>query len=179
MDKKIWIVVIVAAVLIVAAFFGGAMSARLIPGLSGPTGVAGMNGRQFGQGGMPGQGGANGARQAGGAVSGKVLKASAESVTVQDRDGSSRIVNLSSSTKFTKTVDATAADVSVGTTVTAFGQSGSGNTVDATQVMIGGGFGGFGMRPPGTQSGTGGTSGQGNQGGQGNAGPMGAPVPGQ
>ena len=128
--------------------------------------AGGYPGRQFGPNGAAGANGA--ARLGGGTVSGKVLKASADSVTVQSRDGSSRIVNLSSTTKFTKTVDAAAADVSVGTTVTAFGQPGSGNTVDAAQVIIGGGFGGFGMRPPGTTgNNSSGQSGQPGQGGQG------------
>ena len=169
MDRKMWITVAVAAVLIVAAFFGGAASARLIPGLSVAGGQNGFAGRQFGQ------NGANAAARTGGAVSGKVLKASPDSITVQGRDGSSRIVNLSATTKYSKTVDASAADVSVGTTVTAFGQAGSGNTVDAIQVMIGNaGFGFGGMRPPGTQGGTtgqSGTNGQSGQGGQGGFGP--------
>ena len=168
MDRKMWIVIAVAAVLIVAAFFGGAASARLIPGMSGSPNPGGFAGRQFGatgpngmRGGVAGNGAAGG-----GAVNGKVLKTSADSITVQGRDGSSRIVNISSTTKFSKTVDASASDVSVGTTVTAFGQAGSGNTVDAVQVMIGGvGFGFGGMRPPGTQSGAAGQGTQGSQGG--------------
>jgi hypothetical protein len=176
MDKKMWITVIVAAVLIVAAFFGGAASARLIPGMSGNGN--GFAGRQFGgQNGAPGMRGgvAGGGAAGGGAVSGKVLKTSPGSITVQARDGSSRIVNLSSTTKFSKTVEAAAADVSVGTTVTAFGQAGSGNTVDALQVMIGSaGFGFGGMRPPGTQGG-GTTNGSGGQGGQGGGMPFGPP----
>jgi hypothetical protein len=177
MDKKMWIAVAVAGVLVVAAFFGGAASARLIPGMSGPQG---LGGRQFGQSGFGGPGAAGGsaARMAGGgAVSGKVLKSSAGSITVQGRDGSSRIVNLSAATKFSKTVDASAADASVGTTVTAFGQPSSGNTVDALQVVIGGtGFGFGGMRPGGGQGGQGGQSGQG---GQGDGPPAGFPPPGQ
>jgi len=178
MDKKMWITVVVAAVLIIAAFFGGAALSRFIPGMSSTQ--SGYGGRQFG-----GQNGANGAgnRMAnGGVVSGKVLKASGGSITVQDRSGSSRIVNLSSATKFSKTVDGSAVDASVGTTVTAFGQSGAGNTIDATQVMIGSVGSGFGgMRPPGTTGG--GSSGQNGQGTQGNQGGQGGgfdgPPPGQ
>ena len=78
-----------------------------------------------------------GGKYAGANICGRVP----ESMFVLDidpRNGGSQTIILSSSTTYRKEVGATAADVSVGTTVTAFGQPASSGTVNATSVMIGG-----------------------------------------
>jgi hypothetical protein len=145
--SKTILTVIICVVLVVAAFVGGVYAAPLITGAQGGGSRNGANGapgasgglgfRGQGANGAGGQGGQGGFR-GGGLASGKVLKKTPDSITVQTRNGGSQTIILSSSTTYRKEVGATAADVSVGTTVTAFGQPASSGTVNATSVMIGG-----------------------------------------
>lgn len=53
------------------------------------------------------------------------------------------VIQASDTTTVTKEITGTVADITIGETITAIGQT-SGDTVDATRVQIGGGFGGFG-----------------------------------
>lgn len=72
----------------------------------------------------------------GGAVRGSVTAVSGNTMTVQLQDGSSKIVLLGSSATVTKSVNGTAADVTVGQSVMVLGTANSDGSVTATQVQL-------------------------------------------
>lgn len=135
MDKRTVIAAALAAVIFGALGFGAAT--LLTRGGGGAAGARAGVFRTTGQ---------NGARMTApvgrNIAVGKVTEKSGDSFTVKMPDGSSRTVYFSKSTTFSKTETATIADVSVGTTVTAMGQSTDGG-VTAQRVQIGGDFGGM------------------------------------
>jgi hypothetical protein len=102
--------------------------------------------RTFGQGMPPGAGppggGQFGDRQQGapgdgaGVVAGKVLSADAESMTVRLPAGGSKTVYFSDATRFSEVASGTAADVSVGATVTAGGDAQADGSISARFVTI-------------------------------------------
>lgn len=141
---------IVAAVLAAAVFGGGGFAGGLFLGKAqaakglaaglqgGPDGAVfrgqglpgGAQGRMMLRG---GPGGPNGAR--GGFVAGKVTEKGDGDFTVEAPDGSSKTVYYSDSTEFQKFADSSAADVSVGSTVSVAGESSDGG-VTAKQVTV-------------------------------------------
>ena len=140
--KNIAIVVIVAVVLCVLSFYGGmqysasqknAGRAQFANGqFGGATGTAGVT-RMRG-------GGAN-------SVSGQILSVDAQSITVKDRTGGSRIVFLGASSEVMKSVTGTIADLAVGTNVITNGTPNADGSITATTIQIrpaGTGFGGPG-----------------------------------
>lgn len=125
--------IVVAIVVGAAAFFGGIKYQQ--------TKVASTTNGQFGNG-QSGQGqGGNGQRRGGGrgfggATVGQVVSADANSITVQLMDGSSKIINISSSTTFNKAATASKSDVTVGTRVAAFGMPNSDGSITAQNIQI-------------------------------------------
>lgn len=122
MLTTIIIVIIVAA----AAFFGGTEYQKT---------------QAFGSGEQPGHGGANGqgrfgARRFTGATVGEILTVDANSVTVKLQDGSSKIVNISASTTFTKTDSASKSDLKTGERIAAFGSTNSDGSITAQNVQL-------------------------------------------
>lgn len=160
MDRKTMIVAALAAVIFGAlGFGGGTMLAR-------SSAAAGGNfaGRQ----GMMAAAGQNAARAVSGNVAfGNVTEKSADSFTIKMPDGSTRTVYYSKSTTFSKTESATIDDVSVGTTVTAIGQSTDDSGVTAQRVQLGDQFGPGGARGFFGGQRTGGSGGPGAYGGGG------------
>ena len=71
-----------------------------------------------------------------GAVTGEITAKDDKSITVKMADGSSKIVILSSDTKYTETSDATLDKVAVGTKIAVFGSTGSDGTTTAATIEI-------------------------------------------
>ena len=139
---------IIAPVLIVAlvvgggAFYGGMKYAQAHPvtgsgmmeggrafrtGAGGPG--AGGAGNQFGQG--RGMGGA-----ASGFVMGEVVSRDATSLTLKIRDGGSKIVLYSTSTRIGKMTEGAMSDLTPGTEVTVMGTNNQDGSVTASQLQI-------------------------------------------
>ncbi len=72
----------------------------------------------------------------GGIVSGTVVSADANSITVQSGTAGSKIVLVSPSTTVAKSVTGSLADIAVGSTVTVIGTANSDGSVSATSVQI-------------------------------------------
>ena len=72
----------------------------------------------------------------GGLVSGEVLSLDAKSMTVKLRDGGSKIVLFSPTTKIEKTVDGKTSDLVVGKTVMVTGTTNGDGSVSATSIQL-------------------------------------------
>lgn len=149
MKKNIvWIVAVVAVG--VTAFIAGMQLGPSIKGTTSGNQVA--NGFRNGQmpdgftppDGVTGQPGAA-IRNRGGMVIGKVVSSDDKSITVKLAQGGSQAVYVSGSTVYNELAEVSAADVSVGTTITVSGTTADDGSVTATSIMIGEmpGFGGF------------------------------------
>jgi hypothetical protein len=133
-NKNITIGIIVVVVA-VAAFFGGVFYQK-----SQRSSAA----SQFAQNRTPrigqGQFGANrntaGRGGFGGAVIGDVVSVDADSLTVKLQDGSSKIVNLSKSTTYSKTDTGSKDDIKTGTKVAAIGSTNSDGSVTAQNIQL-------------------------------------------
>jgi len=85
--------------------------------------------------------GANGGFRRGGAggvglTNGEILSADAGSITIKMHDGSSKIILVGDSTKVTKSVDATSADLTQGENVMVNGTTNSDGSLTAQTVQI-------------------------------------------
>ncbi len=80
--------------------------------------------------------GASGARQGFRPVSGKIISADKNSITVQLADGSSKIIILSDKTAINKAEKVDQSALTVGTTVAVFGTDNSDGSVTAQNVQI-------------------------------------------
>jgi hypothetical protein len=131
MKKKSLPILVIAVVVVVGLAFWGGMqygSGSTQPNTSqsrtSSTQAGNFAGRRNSQG------------QQAGFVSGSVLNQDTQSITVQARDGSSKIVLFSSSTKVTKSVDGTVGDLQSGEQVTAMGVANSDGSVTAQSIQI-------------------------------------------
>lgn len=132
-SKGIIVTVVIAAIVGVAAFFGGIKYQQLQPR---NTAFGQFGGGRFAQGNGP-QGTASGRRGGfGGAVIGEVVSQDANSLTVKLADGSSKIVNLSGTTTYSKSTAGSVSDLTTGTRVAIFGSSNSDGSVTAQNVSI-------------------------------------------
>ena len=86
----------------------------------------------------------------GGQILGTILSADNGSITVQLADGSSKIVLISTTTSINQATTATAADLKVGTKVSAFGSTNTDGSVTAQNIQINP----ITMTRPGAPSGT-------------------------
>lgn len=120
----------IVIVLVGAGAFLGGMKYQQAQGASSFQ-VAAQNGRFGGRFGM----GAGGQRF-GAPTLGKVVSTDANSMTVQMADGSSKIVNLDSTTKIVKTSTASASDLTNDTEVAVFGTTNSDGSITAQNVQI-------------------------------------------
>lgn len=125
--------VIIVIVVAAAAFFGGTKYQQT------QAQGAGNNG-QFAHGDANGQGGARqgrfGGRGFGGATVGEILSVDTNSITVKLQDGSSKIVNISGSTTFSKTDTASKSDLKTGERIAAFGSANSDGSITAQNVQL-------------------------------------------
>lgn len=139
MKNHVLLMIIFVIAVGAGAFFGG-MQYEKSKGASMVSQYAQTGG--FG-GGMRRFGGRNGM----GATVGKIVSADATSITVQLNDGSSKIVNISNTTKVNKTVSGSTSDLTNGQTVAAVGATNSDGSVTATTILLNPGMG---MRGGGT-----------------------------
>jgi hypothetical protein len=134
------VVTIIAAIVCLGA--GIAIGRYLLPNkpTSNDQFAARMGDRQFGgQGGQFAQG-ARGARagggQNGGFVNGELLKKDATSLSVKQRDGSTKLILVTSSTKALKMTEGTIGDINVGQQVMVTGSTNSDGSITAQTVQV-------------------------------------------
>lgn len=134
MIKPITTTIIVIIVVGILSFYGGTLY-----GQSGKQNTGGPGSRQgqfqqFGGTGVP-----NGQRSMmanGGFTSGEILSKDDKSITVKLRDGGSKIVFFSDTTKVTKSADGSTKDLSVGQEVTTTGTANSDGSMTAESIQI-------------------------------------------
>ncbi len=141
MKKHIVITIVVAVVVGVGAFFGGMAVGRSssAANLRGQF-AAFRNGTSTGFTRNGGQGA--------GLLTGSVIAKDAQSITIQDRTGSSHIVFYATSTQVSKPTPVTIGDLNVGDNVTVTGTSNSDGSLTAQTIDV------RGNQPPtgGTQA---------------------------
>jgi hypothetical protein len=124
--KIIWSVA--GVIVLVVTFYGGMQ-------YGGNNVRSAINSR--GQNGISGQyGGMRGIRNGGGFTIGEILSKDAQSITLKMQDGGSKIIFYTDSTKVSKTIDGTTADLSVGKQVTITGTSNPDGSISAESVQI-------------------------------------------
>lgn len=149
-SKNLIITIIVIVVVASSAFYGGMMyqKSQVASRAAQFTQGAEVAGGRFGS----RAGGARGGRGGfGGAVMGDVLSVDADSITVKLMDGSSKIVNLASTTTYSKSLTGSKTDLAAGIKVAVFGTSNSDGSVTAQNVSINPMIRFGGLRPTGTQ----------------------------
>jgi Domain of unknown function (DUF5666) len=150
MYVKTWTIIVVVVVVIAVgagAFFGGRATAsggtptvaQALKALQNATPAerqaASGSGGTGGFGGFGGAGGAG--RAGGGAVTGSIISASSDSITVKSADGSTKIVLFGASTTLSKFTSATQSDLTTGQNVLVTGTSNTDGTVTATRIEVG------------------------------------------
>lgn len=141
--KKILLVTIVTAVVFGGAgFYGGLKYGQSRTVFNRPAGnfgnlTAGQRQQIFQSGGGAGSGitGLRGGQNGGGFVTGEIIAKDDEGITVKIRDGGSKIVLFSNSTKIEKTVDGTGNDLTVGQSVTVSGQTNQDGSLTAQSIQ--------------------------------------------
>lgn len=134
--KNNMLITIIAVVVVGAIAFWGGMKYQKSNASSN------FNGGQFyrsnGQSGMMGNG--QGQRRFGGAngggATGEILSVDANSITVKLQDGSSKIINISNSTTYSKSATASESDLKTGERIAAFGTSNSDGSITAQNIQI-------------------------------------------
>lgn len=114
------------------AFYGG-MKYQQSQGRSGFGQFAQSN---TGNGTGQGFGRNSGRGNFGGATVGEIVSMDSNSITVKLQDGSSKIVNLSDSTTYSKTDSGSKTDLKTGERVAAFGTSNSDGSVTAQNIQL-------------------------------------------
>jgi len=128
-NNTILIVIISVIISLGAGFFGGMQYQKSQRAIAfNRNGQGNIGGRQQGN------------LAANRPVAGQITSVTDNTITVKSTDGSSKIVVFAPSTKINKSSDGAAADLKVGTEVTAFGSTGTDGTVTATDILIGNGF---------------------------------------
>ncbi len=131
--KKIIGSALIILVITAGAFYAGMVYAK--KSQSQQSGSA--SGTRFQRSGTMGAGGVgmrNGAQ--GEFVTGEILSKDATGLTVKLRDGGSSIIFVSGSTKITKQVDGTLADLTVGQQVTLTGDKNSDGSIAAQSIQL-------------------------------------------
>ncbi len=120
-------IIIGGLVLVVIAFYGGmkySESKRVAI-------IANFRNGNF----TPGQGGGRGLT-GGGAISGEIISKDPNGITIKMRDGSSKIVILSSSTSVMKSVNGTLTDLEIGKEISGTGTANSDGSLTASMIQI-------------------------------------------
>jgi hypothetical protein len=137
MKHNNWVLTIgIALVVGAAAFFGGIQYQKM----QMRSNIQGMMMRvEGGQGGNRAFGMGTGGRAARNGMEpiiGEVVSQDADSITVKLQDGSSKIVNIASSTTISKTDSGAKEDIKVGTQIAAFGTTNSDGSVTAQNLQL-------------------------------------------
>ncbi len=137
-NNNLLITIIIAVVVGAVGFFGGMQYQKSnTSSLNGVAGGGGAfmrgQGRQF-QGRFGG--GTNGNATGRGAVLGKIIDSNNNTITVQLRDGSSKIAVLSDKTTYETTTQASKTDLKTGVPVAVIGTTNSDGSVTADSVQI-------------------------------------------
>jgi hypothetical protein len=122
------------------SFYGGMQYQKSQP----PTGARGQfqagqgngPGRGFAAGGVGGRNGAGGPGAGAGFTAGEVVSKDSTSITLKLRDGGSKIILTSSSTKVGKMTDGSLDDLKAGTEVTVTGATNSDGSVSASMIQL-------------------------------------------
>lgn len=132
-SKSLIMTVIVAVIVGAAAFFGGMtyQKSQVVTSNGQFAGMMGRNGENSTNGGTR-----MGRGFGGGAVVGQIVSLDKNSITVQLTDGSSKIVNLSVNTTYSKSSTGALSDLADGTKVAVFGTPNSDGSVTAQNVQI-------------------------------------------
>ncbi len=133
--KKIFVIVIAGIIVGAGAGFYGGMKY----GQSVAVGQRQQAVRQFGaNGGLAAvSGGRVGGGQAGqGFASGEIISKDDKSITVKLRDGGSKIIFFSDTTKIAKTTDGSSADLETGKTALIIGKSNSDGSITADSIQL-------------------------------------------
>lgn len=137
MTKNSLVITIIVAVLVGALGFYGGMQYQKSQRGSFPGGTTqGFPRGTNQQGGTGRQGNTAGIRP----ISGEITVMDSESITVKMKDGSTKIVIFSDSTKINKTSDGLKSDLKTGIQVTAIGTENSDGSVTAQSISIGNGM---------------------------------------
>lgn len=132
--KKTYNYVLLAAIVLIvagASFFGGILFQKSQTRSTFAQFANGQN--RFMRNGMMGQ---NGNRGFGGAVVGEIAAIDNDSLTIKLPDGSSKIINLSQSTTFSKTETGSKNDLKTGIRVAAIGTTNSDGSITAQNIQI-------------------------------------------
>jgi hypothetical protein len=130
---SIWMLVVIVVIVGGLSFFGGM---KYDSAVNVQTNAAGQNARRFGTAGQNGPNGGGATRNGVGFINGDILTKDDKSVTIQMRDGSSKIVFFSDSTKILKSVDGTAADLLAGKSVSVTGTANSDGSISAQMIQF-------------------------------------------
>lgn len=136
-SKNILVTAVILIIVAAGAFFGG-IKYQQSQTVSRFASMMGGQGRfQETQGGQGSQNGASrGMRGFSGAIVGEIVSIDANSLTVKLADGSSKIVNLSGTTVYSKTDTGSKIDLKTGTKVAAIGTTNSDGSVTAQNIQI-------------------------------------------
>jgi hypothetical protein len=152
-NNNLVVLVVVAVIVGAAAFFGGMkyQASKTVPA-NGFANFAQGNGFRTG---ANGQRLRNGNRNGfGGATTGEIVSMDATSITVKLQDGSSKIINLSNATTYSKTDTASKSDLKTGERIAAFGTANSDGSISAQNIQLNPMFSNgprpSGMEPSGT-----------------------------
>jgi hypothetical protein len=134
-NQSIIIAILVIIIIGVGAFFGG-MKYQESKSLANRPGMGQFEGNEGNMMFERTDGNTNVRRGFGGVVMGDVVSVDQNSITVKLSDGSSKIVNLTKSTTYSKTDAVSQSDVTNGTKVAVIGATNSDGSVTATRVEI-------------------------------------------
>ena len=134
-NKKIIVIVVIGLVIASLSFWGGV---KYESSKKSPSQLGGNFNQNCFMGNQNNNGRTTGMRNnaGGGLVSGEIISKDDKSITIKLRDGGSKIVLLSSSTKVEKTVSGNADDMIVGKDIVITGTTNTDGSVNATSVQI-------------------------------------------
>lgn len=124
MKNNLLVTIIIVIVVAAAGFFGGMQYQKMQQPNATQFNGQGQFGRRFGQNGN------------GSVVRGQITSDDANSITVQMRDGSSKIINITNSTNITKAVSGSKDDVKTGEQIMVFGSNNSDGSITAQTIQL-------------------------------------------
>lgn len=132
MNKTLLSIIVIAVIVGGGAFYSGMKYAENKSvldrqqrfGQTVGTNIGGQSGFRGGQ------------RGGGGLVSGDIISKDSQSITIKMRDGGSKIVFFSDSTKISKSVDGSLKDLEIGKNISANGNDNSDGSITAQSIQI-------------------------------------------